>query len=81
MLTFVYFRIEKEFDFVRVYDGYSYSSGLAKQLTGTIDVPYELSSSGSKLLLVFYSDFSETLKGLKVICRRLSNGSNQTTGR
>ena len=65
-LIFNYFHLEKNFDFVRIYDGHNSSSPTMAHLTGIIDVPYILSSSGNEVLFVFFSDYVITKRGFKV---------------
>ena len=66
-LIFIYFQLENHFDFVRIYDGHNYTSPKIADLTGVIDVPHIVSSSGNKVLFVFFSDHLITYKGFKLI--------------
>ena len=71
IFVFIYFQVEYHYDFVKIYDGYNISSPLIADLTGVIEAPHILSSTGNKILFVFRSDFTISKKGFKVIYRQV----------
>ena len=71
IFVFSYFRLEKNYDFVWIYDGYNHSRALIAQLTGIIDGPHIVSSRGNEVLFVFFSDMIISNKGFKVMYRQV----------
>jgi cathepsin H len=69
-LVFEAFITEYNYDFVKVYDGDSTSSSLLGSFSGN-NPPGEITSSGSKLHVIFSSDSSMTETGFKAIASGL----------
>ncbi len=61
-LTFTSFNTERNYDYVRVYDGSSTSDPLLGEFSGNT-MPPSLTSSGGSLLIHFSSDYSVTAAG------------------
>ena len=77
-LIFKYFQLERDYDFVTIYNqNHSFPS---IKLTGVIDVPYLLLSSGNKLWFVFSTDSSGRKKGYKVLYRQVDKDERKAVG-
>jgi len=63
-LTFMEFATERNYDYVRVYDGSSISDPLLGEFSGST-LPPTLTSSGGSMLIRFSSDYSITAAGWK----------------
>ena len=78
-LIFKYFQLERDYDFVTIYNqNHSFPS---IKLTGVIDVPYVLLSSGNELWFVFSTDSSGRKKGYKVLYRQVDKEERKAVGK